>query len=134
MVEIVRRARKYNLGMTCITQDIHDFLGEDSAGGSIIAHAGITLLNNSDTKFVLSQSLTTLPLAAETLGLNEYFTQYLRGVSRGQGLLLSDRGNFPVEVVSTAEERLLINDDRWMMQDGPLAQLIERFSLAREAA
>ena len=113
LLEIVRRARKYLLAMTCITQDIQDFLGEDSNAGSVMGHAGITLLNNSDTKFVLSQSLTTLPLVGEALGLDPGSVQYLKGVARGQGLLVSERGNFQVQVVSTPEERLLINDDGW---------------------
>lgn len=116
LLEIVRRARKYHLAMTCITQDIQDFLGEDSGAGAVMGHAGITLLNNSDTKFVLSQSLTTLPLVGNALGLDDTSVQYLKGVARGQGLLVSERGNFPVEVLSTPEERLLINDDGWRYQ------------------
>lgn len=116
LLEIVRRARKYLLAMTCITQDIQDFLGEDPNAGSVMGHAGITLLNNSDTKFVLSQSLTTLPLVGEALGLDPGSVQYLKGVARGQGLLVSERGNFQIQVVSTPEERLLINDDGWRTQ------------------
>ena len=42
---------------------------------------------------------------------------YLKSVSRGQGLLITDDGNFPMEIVSTPEERLLINDEAWR-QDG----------------
>lgn len=116
LLEIVRRARKYQLHLTCITQDIQDFLGGDSNAGAVMGHAGITLLNNSDTKFVLSQSQTTLPLVGDALALDPGSLQYLKGVARGQGLLVSERGNFPVQVVSTPEERLLINDEGWLTQ------------------
>ena len=113
LITIAKRARKYKLGLLCITQDVQDFLSEDSSGGAIAGHAGVSLLQNSGTKLILSQDPAALPLVAEALQLNEDCLRYLKSVSRGQGLLMTDDGNFPMEIVSTPEERLLINDEAW---------------------
>ena len=117
LLTIAKRARKYKLGLLCITQDVQDFLAEDKDGGAIAGHAGLALLQNSGTKLILSQDPAALPLVAQALQLNEDCERYLKSVSRGQGLLITDDGNFPMEIVSTPEERLLINDEAWR-QDG----------------
>ena len=117
LLTIAKRARKYKLGLLCITQDVQDFLAEDKDGGAIAGHAGLALLQNSGTKLVLSQDPAALPLVAQALQLNEDCARYLKSVARGQGLLITDDGNFPMEIVSTPEERLLINDEAWR-QDG----------------
>ena len=117
LLTIAKRARKYKLGLLCITQDVQDFLAEDKDGGAIAGHAGLALLQNSGTKLVLSQDPAALPLVANALQLNADCERYLKNVARGQGLLITDDGNFPMEIVSTPEERLLINDEAWR-QDG----------------
>ena len=117
LLTIAKRARKYKLGLLCITQDVQDLLSEDKDGGPISGHAGLALLQNSGTKLVLSQDPAALPLVCQALQLNDDCERYLKGVGRGQGLLITDDGNFPMEIVSTPEERLLINDEAWR-QDG----------------
>ena len=60
LLTIAKRARKYKLGLLCITQDVQDFLAEDKDGGAIAGHAGLALLQNSGTKLVLSQDPAAL--------------------------------------------------------------------------
>ena len=52
LINIVKRARKYRLGLLTITQDVQDFLGEHS--GAVTGHAGRSLLQNNAMKLALS--------------------------------------------------------------------------------
>ena len=117
LLTIAKRARKYKLGLLTITQDVQDFLGEDSSGGAIMGHAGLSLLQNSGSKMVLSQDPAALPLVANALQLDGDCAMYLKGCVTGQGLLVTDYGKFPVEVVSTKMEQDMLNDESWR-QDG----------------
>ena len=118
LITIVKRARKYQLGLLTITQDVQDFLAESQGLGAIVGHAGRSLLQNSATKLALSQDPAALPLVAEALGLSPEVEQFLGGVLRGQGVLVGERGDvYPVEIVSTMLEREMVTDDSWR-QDG----------------
>ncbi len=122
LITIVKRARKYQLGLMTITQDVQDFLAESSGLGAITGHAGRSLLQNSATKLALSQDPAALPQVVDALGLPEDVGQFLAGALRGQGVLVNEAGSFfPLEIVSTALERDLVLDDSWR-QDGSATQ------------
>lgn len=115
LITIVKRARKYGLGLMTITQDVQDFLGEHQEGGAIMGHAGKALLQNSATKLALSQDPAALPAVIEALALGEDAAGFLRSALRGQGLFITNSGVFPMEIVSTALERELILDESWKL-------------------
>ncbi len=118
LINIVKRARKYQLGLTTITQDVQDFLSDNQSVGSITGHAGRSLLQNSAMKLALSQDPAALPQVVEALGLNEDEGGFLAGCLRGQGLLINDFGSsFPLDIVSTKLEAELVTDQAWR-QDG----------------
>ena len=118
LINIVKRARKYQLGLLTITQDVQDFLSDNPAVGGITGHAGRSLLQNSAMKLALSQDPAALPQVVEALGLNADEGDFLAGCLRGQGLLINDLGSsFPVDIVSTGPEAALVTDDAWR-QDG----------------
>ena len=120
LINIVKRARKYQLGLLTITQDVQDFLAEQTGVGAITAHAGRSLLQNSAMKLALSQDPAALPQVIDALGLSEDEGAFLAGSLRGQGLLISETGTtFPMDIVSTALERELVEDQAWR-QDGLL--------------
>ena len=124
LITIVKRARKYQLGLMTITQDVQDFLAEDPGRGVIASHAGRSLLQNSATKLALSQDPAALPQVVEALGLSEDVGNFLAGALRGQGVLVSETGTcFPIEIVATNEEKALVMDDSWR-QDGDQTQEI----------
>ena len=117
LINIVKRARKYQLGLLTITQDVQDFLAENSSG-NITGHAGRSLLQNSAQKLVLSQDPAALPQVVDALGLSDDDGSFLSSSLRGQGLLINEAGIcFPIEITSTAAERGLVLDDAWR-QDG----------------
>ena len=118
LVNVVKRARKYQLGLLAITQDVQDFLAEDSSAGVITGHAGRSVLQNSAMKLALSQDPAALPMVVEALGLSRDEGEFLAGALRGQGLLINESGSsFPLSITSTPEERDLVTDESWR-QDG----------------
>ena len=122
LITIVKRARKHKLGLMTITQDVQDFLAEDASAGAITGHAGRALIQNSATKLALSQDPGALPQVVEALGLDEDAGQYLATCMRGQGLLIGEDGSpFPMEIISTNEERELLLDESWR-SDGESAE------------
>ena len=114
LITIIKRARKYQLGMVCITQDIQDFLAEDRAGGNITGHAGRSLLQNSALKLAFQQDPAVLHLVADALQLQPWVVDYLRRCGRGQGVLVGSGGEaYPFLVVATDQERDLVEDRSW---------------------
>lgn len=121
LITIVKRARKYQLGLTAITQDVQDFLSENPNGDAITSHAGRSLLQNSAVKLALSQDPGALPQVVEALGLDDDAAGFLAGCMRGQGIMVGEAGDvYPVEIVSTERERDLVLDQSWR-QDGDLS-------------
>ena len=114
LLQIAKRARKYRLGLMAITQDVQDFLEEHSEGGAITGHAGRSMLQNAAAKLVLNQDPAALPSVADALALSEAAVSFLATAQRGQGVLLTQWGNFPLEVVATPEEHNLITDRSWL--------------------
>ena len=114
LITIVKRARKYGLGMVCITQDVQDFLSEDREGGAITGHAGLSLLQNSSLKLAFQQDPAALHLVADALQLQPWVADYLRRCGRGQGVLVGSTGEaYPFVVVATDKERDLLEDQSW---------------------
>ena len=133
LITIVKRARKYQLGLLTITQDVQDFLSENHNVGTITGHAGRSLLQNSATKLALAQDPAALGLVAEALGLSPEFEQFLEGVGRGQGVMVGERGDvYPVEIVSTNAERQMVTDERWRQDGEGLANDVEQEDWERQ--
>ena len=125
LITIVKRARKYYLGLVTITQDVQDFLAEDATGGVIAGHAGRSLLQNSALKLAFQQDPAALPLVGNALALSDDVIATLNAASRGQGVLVGERGDtYPIEIISTQEERDLLLDRNWLT-DGEASLLTE---------
>jgi hypothetical protein len=96
---IVKRARKYYLGISTITQDVEDFLAQD---------IGKAVVTNSALRVLLKQS----PAAIETVGdvffLSEGEKNLLLGANIGEGIFFAGRHHVPISVVASPEEHKLI--------------------------
>lgn len=133
LLTIVKRARKHQLGLLTITQDVQDFLSEDASAGVISGHAGIALLQNSATKLAMSQDAAALDQVATALGLGRDVRSFLATALRGQGVLVDQHGSaFPLEVISTAAERELILDQSWRFHGESMATLAAEFANMQE--
>ena len=107
MVNLAKRARKYKLGLLSITQDVQDLLMTDESAG-IKGNAGRALLQSSAFKLLLQQDPAAARAVGDAFDLDEDTTRWLTTCPRGQGLLISERGKFPIRIDATPEETEII--------------------------
>ena len=96
---IVKRARKYYLGITTITQDVEDFLSID---------IGKAVVTNSALRVLLKQSPAAIEKVGYTFYLSEGEQNLLLGANIGEGIFFAGRHHVPISVVASPEEHKLI--------------------------
>ncbi len=96
---IVKRARKYYLGVTTITQDVDDFV-ESPFGKAIITNSALQVL--------LKQSPTTVDNLQKLFYLTDGEKYVLLNSEVGQGILFAGYKHVAVEVIASPEEAKLI--------------------------
>ncbi len=96
---IVKRARKYYLGVTTITQDIDDFV-ESPFGRPIIT--------NSSLQILLKQSPATVDSLQKLFYLTDGEKYALLNSGVGQGILFAGYKHVAMQVVASPEESALI--------------------------
>jgi len=96
---LTRRARKYYLGVSIITQQANDFLSSEY-GKAIASQASLRILMRQDT--------TTIKKVAEEFNLSEYEQKFLLGCDRGEALILADQNHVALKVVASEKEHPLI--------------------------
>jgi type IV secretory pathway VirB4 component len=96
---LVRRARKYYLGVSIISQDVDDFL--KSEHGRVIA-------SQSALRILLRQDTTTVKRVVTEFGLSEYEHSFLLTCGRGDALLIADQNHVAVNIVASDKEHPLI--------------------------
>jgi len=92
---IAKRARKYFLGLTTITQDVEDFLGSEY---------GKPIITNSSLQILLKQSPAAIDKIAEVFYLSEGEKQLLLSAAIGEGLFFAGSSHVAIKVVSSKEE------------------------------
>lgn len=96
---MVKRARKYYLGITTITQDVEDFLHNDY---------GKAIVSNASIKFLMKQSTASIPVLAETFYLSQGERQLLVTADVGEGVFFAGQNHVALRVVASDEEHLII--------------------------
>jgi type IV secretory pathway VirB4 component len=96
---IAKRARKYYLGVTTLTQDIEDFLSSDY---------GKAILSNSSVQILLKQGSSGVETLAKTLNLSEGEKQYLLTAQVGEGLLFAGQNHVTAQFVASQFEYDLV--------------------------
>ena len=99
LYNFAKRARKYMLGMTTITQDVEDFLSTDE---------GKAIINNSSLQIILKQSSAAVDKIAETFYLTGGEKHFLLAAGVGQGLFFAGHSHVGFQVIASEEERTLI--------------------------
>lgn len=99
LYSIAKRARKYYLGLTTVTQDVEDFLGTDY---------GKAIVTNSSIQILLKQSTAAIDKVAETFYLSEGEKHLLLAADVGEGLFFAGTNHVAVRVVASPEEHKLI--------------------------
>lgn len=105
---ISRRARKYNLHLRLVTQNVEDFLASEH---------GRTLLLNASQKFLMKQDSTTIDAVVRAFKLSNEERKFLLGASKGEGLYFSRSSHVPLQVIaSELEDQLARTDPKELMR------------------
>ena len=94
-----KRARKYHLGLTTITQDVEDFLATDE---------GKAIVTNSSLQIILKQSTAAVDKITETFYLTGGEKHFLLSAGVGEGLFFAGQSHVGFRVIASDEERGLI--------------------------
>lgn len=96
---IVKRARKYYLGLTTITQDVEDFLAQD---------IGKAIVTNSALRVLFKQSPAAIDRIGDVFYLSQGEKQLLLAANVGEGIFFAGNAHAPINVVASPEEHKLI--------------------------
>jgi len=94
-----KRARKYQLGLTTITQDVEDFLTTDE---------GRAIITNSSLQIILKQSTAAVEIISKTFFLTSGEKHFLLSAGIGEGLFFAGHNHVGFRVVASEEEKGLI--------------------------
>ena len=110
MFSLAKRARKYNLGITTITQDVEDFMG---------SRMGRAIVANASMQFLLKQSPTAVDVLADVFKLTSEEKKRLSQFPVGQGLFFAGQNHVHIQVVASPTETGLITTNPQQAQPGP---------------
>lgn len=102
LVDIAKRARKYYLGLTTITQDVEDFLSLDR---------GKEIISNSSIQILLKQAPASIDLLAQVFNLSEGEQRLLLSEGIGEGLFFAGNTHVAMRVVASPGEHQLITSN-----------------------
>jgi len=98
MYSIAKRARKYYLGLTTITQDVADFLRSDY---------GRAIVTNSSIQILLKQHPAAIDEVSKVFYLSEGEKRILLSANVGEGLFFAGPNHVAMQVVASPEEHPL---------------------------
>ena len=98
MYSIAKRARKYYLGLTTITQDVADFLRSDY---------GKAIVTNSSLQILLKQHPAAIDEITKVFYLSEGEKRILLAANIGEGLFFAGPNHVAMQVVASPEEHPL---------------------------
>ncbi len=99
LYSMAKRARKYYLGVTTITQDVEDFLSNDY---------GKAIITNSSIQLLMKQSPAAIDKVAEVFYLSQGEKNLLLSCDIGHGLFFAGANHVSIKVVASPEEYSLV--------------------------
>lgn len=99
LFSLAKRARKYNLGITTVSQDVEDFMGS-RMGRAIVANASMQIL--------MRQSVSAIDVIADTFKLTEEEKKRLSQFPVGQGLFFAGQNHVHIQITGSPTETGLI--------------------------
>ena len=94
-----KRARKYGLGLTTITQDVEDFLATNE---------GKAILTNSSLQVILKQSPVAVEKLADIFFLTSGEKHFLLSSGIGEGLFFAGPNHVAIKVLAATHEKEII--------------------------
>jgi type IV secretory pathway VirB4 component len=99
MFSLAKRARKYNLGLTTISQDVEDFIS---------SRMGRAIVANSSLQILLKQSASATDLLADVFKLTSEEKKRLSQFPVGQGLFFAGQSHVHIQILPSPTEHDLI--------------------------
>jgi conjugal transfer ATP-binding protein TraC len=99
---LVKRARKYYLGISTITQDVEDFLRSDY---------GKPIISNSSMQLLLKQSPSSIESLQKVFNLTEGEKYLLLNSGVGQGIFFAGMKHVAIQVIASYTEDKIITTD-----------------------
>ncbi len=105
---LVKRCRKYYLGITTITQDVNDFL---------LSPYGQAIVTNSQLLMLLKQSTASIDLVQKTFNLTDGEKYLLLSSDVGEGIFFAGRNHAAIKIVASyAEDQIITTDPRQLLE------------------
>ncbi len=105
---LVKRCRKYYLGVTTVTQDVNDFLNSPY---------GRAIVTNSAMQLLLRQSPAAIDTVAKTFMLTEGEKYLLLESGVGEGIFFAGTKHAAIKVVASySEDQLITSDPRQLLE------------------
>ncbi len=99
LFSLAKRARKYFLGLTTITQDVEDFMS---------SKMGRAIVNNSSMQLLLKQSSAAIDVLSDVFKLTSEERKRLSSFPVGQGLFFAGSNHVHIQIVASSTEEQLI--------------------------
>ncbi|MBT7553428.1 DUF87 domain-containing protein [bacterium] len=108
MYALVKRCRKYYLGITTITQDVNDFL---------TSPYGAAIVTNSSLQLLLKQSPASIALIQKTFMLTDGEKYLLLESGVGEGIFFAGSKHAAIKVqASYAEHQIITSDPKQLLE------------------
>ncbi len=118
---LAKRARKYYLGLTTITQDVNDFLNSDY---------GKAVVTNSSIQVLLKQHPASMEALTEIFYLSGGERNFLLSAGIGEGLFFAGTNHVAMSVKASKQEHALITTNpaevMKMQKDQDIEKLIQQ--------
>jgi conjugal transfer ATP-binding protein TraC len=122
---LVKRCRKYYLGVTTITQDVNDFL---------LSQYGQAIVTNSALKILLRQSTSAIDNIVKTFNLTEGEKYLLLECGIGEGIFFAGNRHAAIKVVASGlEDSIITSNPQQLLEMEKERQAAAEESAAQEA-
>lgn len=113
LFSLAKRARKYNLGITTVTQDVEDFMG---------SRMGRAIVANASMQFLLKQSPTAVDVLSDVFKLTSEEKKRLSQFPVGQGLFFAGQNHVHIQITASPTETGLITTNPEEIQQMNIAE------------
>lgn len=108
MFSLAKRARKYNLGITTISQDVEDFMA---------SRMGRAIVSNASMQLLLKQSSSAVDVLADVFKLTSEERKRLSQFPVGQGLFFAGQNHVHIQITASPTETTLITTNPEQVQE-----------------
>ena len=119
LFSLAKRARKYNLGITTVTQDVEDFMG---------SRMGRAVVANASMQFLLKQSPSAVDVLVDVFKLTSEEKKRLSQFPVGQGLFFAGQNHVHIQVIASPTETELITTNPGENRQQPIKPIYDRDS------